>query len=72
MYAVTASDLVPAPLVVRGTFFFCNSVANVLIDTGASHSFILFAFASALGSELAQLASLICLESLIGGEIVLK
>ena len=40
VYAVTAQDLVPAPSVVRGTFLFSNSVANVLIDMGVSHSFI--------------------------------
>ena len=53
VYAVTAQDLVPAPSVVRGTFLFCNSVANVLIDTGASHSFVSAAFASVLELELA-------------------
>ena len=53
VYAVTAQDLVPAPSVVRGTFLFCNSVANVLIDTGASHSFVSAAFASILELELA-------------------
>ena len=29
VYAVTTQDLVPAPAVARGTFLFCNSVANV-------------------------------------------
>ena len=53
VYAVTAQDLVPAPSVVRGTFLFCNSVANALIDMGASHSFISAAFAFVLGLELA-------------------
>ncbi|KAL7230631.1 hypothetical protein ACSBR2_008995 [Camellia fascicularis] len=72
MYAVTAQDLVPAPFVVRGTFLFCNSIANVLIDTGASHSFISAAFVSVLGLELAQLASPICVVSPIGGELILK
>lgn len=72
MYAVTTQDFVPAPSVVRGTFLFCNSVANVLIDTGASHSFISAAFASVLGLELAQLASPICVVSSVGGELILK
>ncbi|XP_028097306.1 terminal uridylyltransferase 4-like, partial [Camellia sinensis] len=49
VYAVTVPDLVPAPSVVRGTFLFCNSVTNVLIDTSASHSFISSTFASVLG-----------------------
>ena len=72
VYAVTAQDLVPAPSVVRGTFLFCNSVASVLIDTGASHSFVSAAFASVLELELAQLASPICVVSPIGGELILK
>ena len=72
VYAVTAQDLVPAPSVVRGTFLFCNSVANVLIDTGASHSFVSAAFASVLELELAQLASPICVVSPLGGELILK
>lgn len=72
MYAVTALDLVPAPLVVRGTFLLCNSIANVLIDTGASHSFSSSAFTSALGLELARLTSSLSVESPIGGEIVLE
>ena len=72
VYVVTAPDLVPAPSVVRGTFLFYNFVANVLIDTGVSHSFISSAFASVLGFELAQLASPICAESPIGGEVILK
>ena len=46
VYVVTALDLVPAPSIVRGTFLFCNSVGYVLIDTGASHSFVSAAFAS--------------------------
>ncbi|KAF5933080.1 hypothetical protein HYC85_029251 [Camellia sinensis] len=72
VYAVTAQDLVPAPSVVRGTFLFCNSVASVLIDTGASHSFVSAAFASVLELELAQLASPICVVSPLGGELILK
>ena len=67
MYAVTAQDLLPAPSVVRGTFLFCNSVVSVLIDTGASHSFVFAVFASVLELELAQLASPICVVSPGGG-----
>ncbi|KAL7258339.1 hypothetical protein ACSBR1_004460 [Camellia fascicularis] len=69
VYAVTTPDLVPAPSVVRGTFLFCNSIANMFIDTDASHFFISSAFVSILGLELAQLA---CVESPIGGEVILK
>ena len=72
VYAVTVQDLVPAPSVVRGTFLFCNSVANVLIDTGASNSFVSAAFASVLELELAQLASSICVASPIEGKLILK
>ena len=72
VYAVTAQDLVPAPSVVRDTFLFCNSVASVLIDTGASHSFVSAAFASVLELELEQLASPICVVSPLGGELILK
>ena len=72
VYVVTAQDLVPAPSVVRGTFLLCNSVANVLIDTGASHSFLSAAFASVLGLELAQLASLISVVSPVRSELILK
>ena len=54
------------------TFLFCNSVANVLIDTGASHSFVSAAFASVLELELAQLASPICVVSPLRGELILK
>ncbi|KAL7186432.1 hypothetical protein ACSBR2_028220 [Camellia fascicularis] len=72
VYAVTAQDLVPAPSVVRGTFLFCNSVASVLIDTGASLSFVSAAFASVLELELALLSSPICVVSPVGGELILK
>ena len=48
MYAVTSQDLLPELSVVRGSFLFCNSFANVLIDTGASHSYVSAAFASIL------------------------
>ena len=48
VYAVTTQDLVQAPSVVRGTFLFCNSIASVLIDTGASHSNVSAAFTSVL------------------------
>ena len=45
----------------------CNSLANVLIDTGASHSFISTAFASALGLEVARLVPPLRVESPVGG-----
>ncbi|XP_028079212.1 uncharacterized protein LOC114280987 [Camellia sinensis] len=72
VYTVTAPDLVLAPSMVRDTFLLCNSIANVLIDTGSSHSIISSVFALALGLELAWLASPLSVESPVGGEIVLK
>ena len=53
MYAVTVPEQLPESSVMRGIFVVCNSLANVLIDTSASHSFISTAFASALGLEVA-------------------
>lgn len=64
-------NLVSAPSVVRDNFLLCNSIANVLINTGISHSFILSAFASALGLEVARLASPLRVESPIGEDAVL-
>ena len=55
MYAVTVPEQLPESLVVRGIFVVCNFLANVLIDTGVSHSFISTAFASALGVVVARL-----------------
>ncbi|KAL7202252.1 hypothetical protein ACSBR1_033847 [Camellia fascicularis] len=72
VYAITVPDLVPAPSLVRGTFLLCDSIANILVDTSASHSFISSAFALALGLELAWLVSPLSVGSPIGGEIVLE
>ena len=47
----------------------CNSLANVLIDTGASHSFISIAFASTLGLEVARLMPPLRVESSVGGTV---
>ena len=55
VYAVTVPEQLPESSVVRGIFVVCNSLANVLIDTGASHSFISTAFSSVLGLEVALL-----------------
>lgn len=71
MYVVTMSEQLPGPSVVRGIFVMCNTLANVLIDMGASHSFISAAFVSALGLEVAQLASPLRVESPIGSMIEL-
>ncbi|GFS34613.1 hypothetical protein Acr_00g0034850 [Actinidia rufa] len=58
--------------VVRGTLLMFNSWARVLIDTGASHSFIASSFASALGLEIEVLDSALMLDTPVGGRSTLK
>ncbi|GFZ01057.1 hypothetical protein Acr_14g0006920 [Actinidia rufa] len=58
--------------VVRGTLLMFNSWARVLIDTGASHSFIASSFASALGLEIEVSDSVLMLDTPIGGRSTLK
>ncbi|GFY95611.1 hypothetical protein Acr_10g0009960 [Actinidia rufa] len=58
--------------VVRGTLLMFNSWARVLIDTGASHSFIASSFASALGLEIEVLDSVLMLDTPVGGRSTLK
>ena len=69
MYAVTVPEHLLESSVVRGIFVVCSSLANVLIHTGASHSFISTAFASALGLEVAQLVPPLRVESPVGGTV---
>lgn len=71
MYAVTVSDQTSGPSIVRGTFLIFNTWANVLIDTGASHSFIATSFVSLLGLESRQLQSSLTVESPVRGRIIL-
>ncbi|GFY90223.1 hypothetical protein Acr_07g0004200 [Actinidia rufa] len=52
--------------VVRGTLLMFNSWARVLIDTGASHSFIASSFAWALGLEIEVLDSVLMLDTPVG------
>ena len=59
----------PESSVVRDIFVVCNSLANVLIDTGTSHSLISTAFAYALGLEVAQLVPPLIVESPVGGTV---
>ena len=49
-----------------------NSWARVLIDTGASHSFISSSFALALGLEIDVLDSVLMLDTPVGGRSTLK
>ncbi|GFS40196.1 hypothetical protein Acr_00g0067070 [Actinidia rufa] len=58
--------------VVRGTFLVFNSWARVLIDTGASHSFIASSFALTLGLEVEVLDSVLMLDTPVGGRTTLR
>ena len=49
-----------------------HSWASVLIDSGASHSFLAFSFASALGLEMEVFDPPLIVESPIGGHIPLS
>ncbi|KAL7243274.1 hypothetical protein ACSBR1_015641 [Camellia fascicularis] len=69
VYAGTASEQATGSLVVRGTFLIFNTWAKVLINTGASHSFIATSFASLLGLESRQLQASLTVESLVGGKV---
>lgn len=55
----------------RGTYLIFNTWASVLIDTGASHSFIATSFASLLGLESKQRKSSLIVESLVKGKVIL-
>ena len=70
MYAVT--DVAPEPSVIRGTFPVFNSWATVLIDTGASCSFIASTFAFALGLEVDLLDSTLLVDTPVGGVVHLN
>ncbi|XP_057459254.1 uncharacterized protein LOC130749915 [Actinidia eriantha] len=70
LYAVT--DIAPEPSVIRGNFPVFNSWATVLIDTGASCSFIALAFAFALGLEVDLLDSMLLVDTPVGGVVPLN
>ncbi|XP_028121472.1 uncharacterized protein LOC114318727 [Camellia sinensis] len=71
VYAITTSEQATGPSVVRGTFLIFNTWAKVLIDTGASHSFIATSFTSLLGLESRQLQASLTVESPVGGNVIL-
>ncbi|GFS37772.1 hypothetical protein Acr_00g0053850 [Actinidia rufa] len=58
--------------VVQGTLLMFNSRARVLVDTGASHSFIASSFALALGLKVEVLDSVLMLDTLVGGNTTLR
>ena len=48
-----------------------SSWASVLVDTEASHSFISASFASALGLEISTLDLPLCVDTPVGGRVLL-
>ena len=54
---------------VRGTYLIFRSWADVLIDSGASHSFIATSFVSTLGLETEELYPGLMVETPIGGRV---
>ncbi|XP_057476900.1 uncharacterized protein LOC130764616 [Actinidia eriantha] len=65
LYAVT--DIAPEPSVIRGTFPVFNLWATVLIDIGASCSFIASTLAFALGLEIDLLDSTLLVDTHVRG-----
>ena len=57
------------PSVVRGTFLIFSSWADVLVDTGASHSFLAQSFVSTLGLETEELRPGMSVETPVGGRV---
>ncbi|EYU31709.1 hypothetical protein MIMGU_mgv1a024293mg, partial [Erythranthe guttata] len=60
------------PSVAQGTFLVFNSWASVLIDTGASHSFISLAFALSLGLKIEALDVPLCIDTPVSGGVTLR
>ena len=59
------------PSIVRGNFLVFSSLADVLIDSEASHSFIASAFVAALGLESSIFQPAMFVETPIGGRVLL-
>ena len=57
--------------VIRGTILVFNSWASVLIDIGATHSFISLSFASALELRVKRLELLLHVDTSMGGMVPL-
>ena len=66
-----ATTTSPPDPVVRGTFLLFSSWARVLVDTGASHSFIASSFGAALGLETSPLDPPLYVDTPIGGRVML-
>ena len=71
VFTVAATATPPDPSVVRGTFLVFSSWARVLVDTGASHSFIAASFSTALGLETDTLDPPLYVDTPIGGWVLL-
>ncbi|GMP22048.1 hypothetical protein CsSME_00000233 [Camellia sinensis var. sinensis] len=70
VFALVPGDTRNANAVVSGTISICNQDAFVLIDSGSTHSFVTYAFASRLKRPLELLPYLLCV-SAPSGESVL-
>src|SRR5436189_15176 len=73
-YAMAPPQVSTEPLersVIRGTISVYTSNAQVLIDTGASHSFISYAFCKTLGLRLDRLYEPLEVSTLVNGVAVL-
>ncbi|XP_057504717.1 uncharacterized protein LOC130788169 [Actinidia eriantha] len=74
VYVITDATTIPSqtePSVVRGILLLFSSWARVLIDSGASHSFLSSSFASALELKVDVLRPSLFLESPVGGRVSL-
>ena len=58
--------------IIRGIFLVFNLWACVLIDTGASHSFVASSFVLILGLEVEVLDSVLMLDTLVGDRTTLR
>lgn len=56
---------------VRDTLLVFGCLLRVLLDSGASHSFFATSSVWALGSEVDQLESDLCVNTLVGGGVYL-
>ena len=70
VFTLAATTSPPDP-VVRGTFLLFSSWARVLVDTGASHSFIASSFVATLGLETSPLDPPLYVDTPIGGQVML-
>ena len=70
MFTLATTTSLPNP-VVRGTFLLFSSWARVLLDTGATHSFIATSCVTTLGLETSPLDLPLYVDTSIGGRVLL-